>query len=78
MSDSSFRKVKRNASDNNTWLAPYVGYIVEIIKLKNGRIDLKIDGSYFANAQGYYISSNGWKYTLLKLLTKPNKCYARH
>ncbi|MBE3035539.1 MAG: hypothetical protein IMZ70_00420 [Candidatus Atribacteria bacterium] len=72
MARITYRKVKRCASDNETWLQPYVGYVVKEVKYLNGKIGLWLDGRYCGDVSGDFTSEyNWWDYTTSKLLGKP-------
>ncbi len=67
----TFRKVKENANDNNTFLQCYVGDIVKLVEYKSGRIDLHYKNGIMKYCDGFYSSEyNGWNYTLKKILSR--------
>jgi len=68
----TFRKINDHACLNETWLAPYTGYIATIFQYPCGKICMELDGSFYDNLQGQRVSEyNGWTYTLLKLMGRP-------
>ena len=74
MAKTTIREVNDKAWINNTFLAPYCGYLAKLIEYKNGRIDLHINGSLISHVEGVFKSEyNGWKYTVKKLLGQPLK-----
>jgi hypothetical protein len=64
------RKVKPECWINDTWLAPYCGYTVKLIECKSGKISMILNGSRYDNVEGKYTASNGWNYTIKKLLSR--------
>jgi hypothetical protein len=59
--------INNNASVNNTFLAPYVGYTATIIKKNCLLID---NGEIIENINGNFCAENGWQYKIKDLLTE--------
>jgi len=73
MAQQSIRIINGHAGWNDTWLAPYVGKTVRVVKYVNGRVDLWLDGHRYNNCEGGYCAKNGWYYTVFKLLNYVKK-----
>jgi len=69
----TYRKINKHAGYNDTWLAPYVGETVKLVEYKDGSMKLFLDGHWYNNVEGEYITINEWRYTIKKLLGKPLK-----
>lgn len=68
MATHTLKKANSHSWINDTWLAPYCGYIVRLVEYKNGRLDMHLNGALFKNLEGSFTASNNWRYTLKKLL----------
>lgn len=77
MAKITYRKVNAYAWIYDTWLAPYAGYTVKVVKYLNGRIDLWLDGHLYKHCEGsyQYINKDGncYDYTILKLVGRPRR-----
>lgn len=65
-------KINDKAWVNNTWLAPYSNYIVKLKEYKSGKITMLLDGRTH-DVSGDWCSSNGWRYTIKKVLNRVSK-----
>lgn len=54
---------------NDTWLAPYAGYVVYVYVFASGKINILIDGNMYENVHGFRTAPNGWRYKIQKLLS---------
>lgn len=68
----SYREINSLSWINDTWLAPYCGWIVKLKEYKNGKIKMYMNGGVY-DVTGKRFSSNGWEYGIKKLLGKPIK-----
>lgn len=75
MAKITHRRINDLVWINDTFLAPYCGYIAKMVEYKNGRIDLYVDGMKLPHVEGGYESTTGFKYTVKKLMGKPLKNY---
>lgn len=64
--------VNRRASDNDTWLAPYVGYPASLVT-DGKKYYLLLDGRKYADIDGWFTAKNGWAYTVSMLISEPPK-----
>ncbi len=68
---TTYRKVNSKSWINDTFLAPYCGYIATLMEYPNGTMHLRVNGSLIHHVQGSFTAKNGWRYTVKKLLGKP-------